>query len=134
MFVFDPLLYSVSALLACARCYCPSVSNMQNTQYIFPYYQSQILTDTTHRVITHIIHQFTKNILPYYQTSSLPENHFWHLTQKERRADRARCTQATLFPYDCGGLRAKTRFEPVSGAHGPKRVSGNGQKRPSATR
>ena len=59
--------------------------------------------------------------------------HFWTLTQKERRAGRARCTQATLFPYDCGGLRAKTRFEPVSGAHGPKRVSGNGQKRPSAT-
>ena len=56
-----------------------------------------------------------------------------HLTQKERRGGRARCNQATLFPYDCGGLRAKTRFEPVLGAHGPKRVSGNGQKRPSAT-
>ena len=60
--------------------------------------------------------------------------HFLTLTQKERRAGRARCTQATLFPYDCGGLRAKTPFGPVSGAHGPKRVSGNGQKRPSATR
>ena len=61
------------------------------------------------------------------------ENHFWDLTQKERRAGRAGCTQATLFPYDCGVSSAKTPFGPVSGAHGPKRVTGNGRKRPSAT-
>ena len=61
------------------------------------------------------------------------ENHFLHLTQKERRAGRAGCTQATLFPYDCGVSSAKTPFGPVSGAHGPKRVTGNGRKRPSAT-
>ena len=59
--------------------------------------------------------------------------HFLTLTQKERRAGRAGCTQATLFPYDCGVSSAKTPFGPVSGAHGPKRVTGNGRKWPSAT-
>ena len=38
---------------------------------------------------------------------------------------------AVRCPLNCC---AKTPFGPVSGAHGPKRVSGNGQKRPSATR
>ena len=54
-------------------------------------------------------------------------------TQKERRAGQAGCTQDTLFTYDGGVLRAKTRFGPVSGVPGPKRVTGNSQKRPSAT-
>ena len=48
------------------------------------------------------------------------------LGRKERRAGQARCTQATLFPYDGGVLREKTRFGPVSGVPGPKRVLANG--------
>merc|ERR1712051_918547 len=37
------------------------------------------------------------------------------LTQKERCCARARCTQVTLFPYNCWVSAAKTRFGPVSG-------------------
>ena len=48
--------------------------------------------------------------------------HFLHLTQKERRAGRAECTQVTLFPYNCWVCEAKTRFGPVSGVCGAKRV------------
>ena len=59
--------------------------------------------------------------------------HFWHLTQKERRAGRPECTQVTLFPYNCWVSAAKTRFGPVSGVPGPKRVLGNGRNRPKAT-
>ena len=40
-------------------------------------------------------------------------NSLFMQTQKERRAGRAGCTQATLFIYDGGVLRAKTRFGPV---------------------
>ena len=42
-------------------------------------------------------------------------------------------TQVTLFPYNCWVSAAKTRFGPVSGVPGPKRVLGNGQNRPKAT-
>ena len=59
--------------------------------------------------------------------------HFLHLTQKERRAGRPECTQVTLFPYNCWVSAAKTRFGPVSGVPGPKRVLGNGRNRPKAT-
>ena len=59
--------------------------------------------------------------------------HFWHLTQKERRGGRPECTQVTLFPYNCWVSAAKTRFGPVSGVPGPKRVLGNGRNRPKAT-
>ena len=61
------------------------------------------------------------------------KNHFLHLTQKERCCARVRCTQVTLFPYNCWVSAAKTRFGPVSGVPGPKRVLGNGQNRPKAT-
>ena len=44
------------------------------------------------------------------------KNHFWYLTQKERCCARARCTQVTLFPYDCWVFEAKTRFRPVWGS------------------
>ena len=43
------------------------------------------------------------------------------------------CTQVTLFPYNCWVRKEKTRFGPVSGVPGPKRVLGNGQKRSKAT-
>ena len=59
--------------------------------------------------------------------------HFLHLTQKEQRAGRAGCTQVTLFPYNCWVRKEKTRFGPVSGVPGPKRVLGNGEKRSKAT-
>ena len=50
------------------------------------------------------------------------------LTQKERRGGRPECTQVTLFPYNCWVSAAKTRFGPVSGVPGPKRVLGNGRR------
>ena len=50
--------------------------------------------------------------------------HFLMLTQKERCARRAECTQVTLFPHDCWFFEAKMRFRPVSGVPG---------KRPKAT-
>ena len=59
--------------------------------------------------------------------------HLVTLTQKERRAGRAECTQVTLFPYNCWVVGSKTRFGPVSGVPGPKRVLGNGRNRPKAT-
>ena len=59
--------------------------------------------------------------------------HFLHLTQKKQRAGRAGCTQVTLFPYNCWVRKEKTRFGPVSGVPGPKRVLGNGEKRSKAT-
>ena len=55
------------------------------------------------------------------------------LTQKERRGGRPECTQVTLFPYNYWVSAAKTRFGPVSGVPGPKRVLGNGRNRPKAT-
>ena len=59
--------------------------------------------------------------------------HFWHLTQKERCTGEAECTQVTLFPYEYWVFEEKTRFGPVSGLPGPKRVSGNCRKWPKAT-
>ena len=59
--------------------------------------------------------------------------HFCYLTQKERCAGRFVYTQVTLFPYNCWVSAAKTRFGPVSGVPGPKRVLGNGRNRPKAT-
>ena len=41
--------------------------------------------------------------------------HFLTLTQKERRAGQAECTQVTLFLYNCWVSVAKTQFGPVSG-------------------
>ena len=76
------------------------------------------------------------HVFPSLYLAPIPSDlwpHFLDLTQKEQRPGRAGCTQATLFPYDCGVSSAKTPFGPVSGAHGPKRVTGNGRKRPSAT-
>ena len=59
--------------------------------------------------------------------------HLLTLTQKERRGGRPECTQVTLFPSKCWVSAAKTRFGPVSGVPGPKRVLGNGRNRPKAT-
>ena len=61
------------------------------------------------------------------------KNHFLHLTQKERCTGQAECTQGTLFPYKYWVFEEKTRFGPVSGLLGPKRVSGNCRKWPKAT-
>ena len=61
------------------------------------------------------------------------KTHLLTLTQKERRGGRPECTQVTLFPYNCWVSAAKTRFGPVSGVRGPKRVLGNGRKWPKAT-
>ena len=59
--------------------------------------------------------------------------HFLHLTQKERCTGQAECTQGTLFPYEYWVFEEKTRFGPVSGLPGPKRVSGNCRKWQKAT-
>merc|ERR1711947_61531 len=59
--------------------------------------------------------------------------HFWYLTQKERCTGQAECTQVTLFPYEYWVFEEKTRFGPVSGLPGPKRVSRNCRKWPKAT-
>ena len=59
--------------------------------------------------------------------------HFWYLTQKEQCTGQAECTQVTLFPYKYWVFEEKTRFGPVSGLPGPKRVSGNCRKWPKAT-
>ena len=59
--------------------------------------------------------------------------HFWYLTQKERCTGKAECNQVTLFPYKYWVFEEKTRFGPVSGHLGPKRVSGNCRKWPKAT-
>ena len=40
---------------------------------------------------------------------------------------RAKCTQVTVIPYDCGLLRAKTQFGPVLGVPGSKGILGNGR-------
>ena len=54
--------------------------------------------------------------------------HFLMLAQKDRIAGRAKCTQVTLFPYNCWVYWAKTWFGPVWGVPGPKRVLGNGRR------
>jgi hypothetical protein len=56
------------------------------------------------------------------------KTHLLTLTQKERRGGRPECTQVTLFPYNYWVSAAKTRFGPVSGVPGPKRVLGNGRR------
>ena len=69
------------------------------------------------------------------QQTAMPEwkYHHDHYHYPAGARSRPECTQVTLFPYNCWVFVEKTRFGPVSGVPGPKRVLGNGRNRPKAT-